>query len=135
MLVKGFILTGSIELKCRFCKQIQIINGVSGSLSGEKQYLLITDVAGTVLRGTQSATHILGYTNEELRGLTIDRILALFTPAFVQTLFTTLNNDQTGSATFKTHHLDKKGSTTTVSVETRIFSFDNENYAVFVVNI
>ncbi len=82
LLLKGTILNGFLEIKCKRCG---IINKI-GNLKHKKdssRYLLILNNEGIIINSNDVANTILGYTKEELNG----KELSFINPTFPKEIF------------------------------------------------
>lgn len=86
--------------------------------------IFIHDDKGRVLEGNQAACETYGYTPEELRTLTVDRVDApedaRHIPERIETLL------RTGSARFTTSHLRKNGEKITVDVRATLITWQGQ---------
>ncbi len=65
LLLKGIFFDGVLEIKCKKCGVINKI-GTSKFTDDKNHYQLIIDDKGMIINASNSASHILGYTHEEL---------------------------------------------------------------------
>jgi phage FluMu protein Com len=120
MLLKGFIFVGEIEIKCRFCKEMNIISGVNGNLSNNHRYLLITDKNGLVTHSTASTKVHLGITSKDIVGMDAHTLLG-FDPVFYTTLWKKLGDKPNSSMIFQTTQ-QGNNKPAVVQVGVRIFT-------------
>lgn len=82
LLCKGILFTSVVELKCKFCHNINRLYGIEGNIERRvKRFTMLLDVLGgiRIMEISPQASEILGYGREEFLSMTayeIDPILA-----------------------------------------------------------
>jgi PAS domain S-box-containing protein len=66
LLFKGALLMCRVEIKCKRCGAINVMEGMSSCLGGEGCYTMLMGKNADILNVSESATKILGYSREEL---------------------------------------------------------------------
>jgi len=120
MLLRGFIFVGEVEVKCRFCKKVNNLGGVSGNLSNNHRYILMSDQNGIIAHSTASVFDRLGFTSEEILGTHVHEVLG-FDPGYYKTLWKKLSKDHKKSILFQTIQYSKSGRPLVVQVGARVF--------------
>lgn len=131
MLFRGLILTGGVEIKCRFCKKVHTIAGLSGTLSSPHQYVLILDSEGKILKTTDSAREILGYSESELLQMYAHDLVVMLNRNFCTSLCTMLDEKGLTVVVFQSLHRHKDKSMSPVHIEARAFSSLNGRHLLF----
>lgn len=67
LLLRGIFFEGKLEIKCNKCGEINKMGGIHLE-KDETHYALIINDKGTITNISESASRILGYSNEELMG-------------------------------------------------------------------
>jgi PAS domain S-box-containing protein len=133
MLFRGLILTGNVEIKCRFCKALRTIPGLSGDLSSPHQYLLILDMNGKILKTTESAPAILGYSSDELLEMYAHNLIVMLHPHCYTSLQEMLDERGLTVILFQSLHRHKDKSMSPVHIEARTFSSSEGRHLLFIV--
>ncbi len=127
---RGLILSGDIEVKCRFCKNISKIAGLAGGLSTDTRYVLFTDRTGAVVRMGSTAPKHIGFTAAEIVGTHVTDHVMMLEENFYQTLWDTLEK-KGRSALFHTLQRHKDKSFIPITVDAQSFSNEDDRYLVF----
>ncbi|MEK7627919.1 MAG: hypothetical protein AAB421_00665 [Patescibacteria group bacterium] len=77
LLFRGMVLTGSIEIKCRYCKRVETVDGLMEKGSDPDRYTLIIGREGEIYNSTQEASRALGYLHSELSARRVQDIVLL----------------------------------------------------------
>jgi PAS domain S-box-containing protein len=73
LLLKGVFFDGTVEIKCKKCGTINSI-GRTKLTDNEAHYLLVINSQGLIANASDSACHILGYSQNELIGMFFTKI-------------------------------------------------------------
>jgi len=95
LLLKGAFFDGALEIKCDRCGKLNNIGSIKLP-KDVKHYLLVVDRDGLIVNASTSASHILGYTLDELIGKRVTLIDPTVTKEIGQTFFgpdSTLDDD------------------------------------------
>jgi phage FluMu protein Com len=95
LLFRGLILTGGVEVKCKYCKNIQTIDGLTGKLSTDARYLLFLDEKGHIVQASSTAKKHAGFEPIELVGMYVADLLLLLEPSFYNALWEATGNGET----------------------------------------
>lgn len=135
LLFRGLILTGEVEVKCRFCKETRVIHGLTGALADSHRYVLFVDREGLIVRTGETAGAHSGYTPEDLARMYVQDLLVMVSPAFFPTLWETIMGEGTTVVLFQTLQRNKDKSMVPVSVEAQPFKNRVGAYIVFIVKM
>ncbi|HVU06388.1 MAG TPA: PAS domain-containing protein [Thermodesulfobacteriota bacterium] len=113
LLARGFIMTGEIELKCRFCKRLTTIKGIGDQISAPDRYAMSLEEDGMVTAASESARTILGYARDELRRKNVSDVTDI-TPAIYQNLWKKLESKPGRAVIFSLVEIKKEGVKTKV---------------------
>lgn len=109
LLFKGFIASSKLEIKCRYCKAVNIIGQDHDNPSNNVRYSILFALDGKIIDASLSITKILGYTKEELvlmKIQEIDPLLKISTYAHLAKIPKYLESE---TFTWDTLHQNKKG--------------------------
>jgi PAS domain S-box-containing protein len=132
LLLRGLILTGEIEVKCRYCKRVEVIRGLTGSLSSDLRYVLFLDEKGIIIRASSSAEKHLGITQSELAGTHISDHMVMLESSFYKTMWEELTEYGT-TGLFKTLQRSSDKSLAPITIDARAITATNATYMVFTV--
>jgi PAS domain S-box-containing protein len=131
MLFRGLILTGGVEIKCRFCKQLHTVNGLNGPFSNPHKYILILDTDGKIVKTTDSASAILGYSPEEFLEMRAHDLIVLLHPRFYASLQKLFDDRGPTVILFQSLHRYKDKSMSPVHIEAQAFSSRSGRHLLF----
>ena len=133
LLFRGLILTGGIEAKCRFCKKVQTIEGLTGQLSTDTRYVLFLNKKGEVVRTSSTTPNHVGFSLKELRGMHVADFVVMLAPTFYATLWDALGERGKTVMLFQTLQKNKDKSMSPVRIEAQAFVTAEDRYVVFTV--
>lgn len=116
LLLRGFVLSGIIEVKCRECKRLANIEGPL-SRAENPPYILICDDAGKIQKASASAERATLFSPEELVGRDIKDVLMFTAPEFFRTLWDALSVGDAEPVQFDTLQKDSRRGLAPVRVE------------------
>lgn len=85
LLLRGLVLTGEVEIKCKYCKLVKTILGIQ-SVNDSERCMLILATDGSILKASRSAEYVLGYQHEELLQRNISDVLVPSPDGFLDEL-------------------------------------------------
>lgn len=133
LLLRGLIITGGVEVKCRYCKQTRTIEGIGmGSLQHDG-YILITDEHGRIVKVSSKASRILGYEKEELLHVHIHDLIVMIEPNLYAKLWQALGHKGQTIMLLQTLQKYKDHSLGPIQAEVRSLYTDDERYLVFII--
>ena len=122
LLLRGMILSGAIEVKCRSCKRIETIEAFSGGPLDTERYVLVLNTDGMVLRFSGSAPAILGYSRDELLKKRIADVIVMLAPDFYPALSQALGTTGPTILLFQSFQRHRDQSMAPVEVEAQYLS-------------
>ncbi len=120
-LFRGFLFVGEIEIKCRYCKRIEHIVGISGSLSDEHRHIFVTDITGKILSASNAALDSTQFSLTELLSKNISEILYPLDKLHLEKFHNDLKGKSLKSFIFKVHEVLKNGDKIPVQTGVRLF--------------
>ncbi len=78
LLLRGLVLSGEIEIKCKYCKCVKTLLGIQSIDTGDR-FVLILASNGIILKASKGTGFILGYPHKELLQRNIRDVLVSFT--------------------------------------------------------
>jgi PAS domain S-box-containing protein len=132
LLLRGLIFTGGIEVKCKYCKKIQTINGLTGELLTNTRYIMFVDENGVIVNTSSSISKHLGFSSAELLGTYVVDYFMMLEPNFYAVLWETLAEEKTDTL-FYTLQKNKDKSLVPVTIDAKRFRIKDADYGVFTV--
>ncbi len=120
-LFKGFLFVGEIEIKCRYCKRIEHIVGISGSLSDDYRHIFVTDITGKILSASSVALNTTQFSLAELLSKNISEILHPLSKSHLEKFHSDLRGKSLKSFVFKVYEVLKSGDKISVQAGVRLF--------------
>ncbi len=133
LLFRGLILSGDVEAKCRFCKEIQKISGLTGSLAKEARYVLFINEKGLIVQSSDSAALQAGFTKKELTDMPVEDLIVILAPTFYSTLWEAIGTKGQSVVLFQSLQRHKDRSMTPVKITAQRFVTPEAQYMLFVV--
>ncbi len=131
LLLRGLILSGTIEIKCRFCKKIQTLDGHSDGKQSSEKYLFTANRDGKISKMSKNAPKILGHSNEHLLGSYVEDIVVMLSPNFYSQLWSSVVELSEGKVVFESLQRSADSSLSPVSIETQKVRLQNEPHIIF----
>ncbi len=131
LLLRGFIVSGEVEIKCRTCKKITTVTGLQ-SLSDHSRHILIVDANGQVVQAS-SSNKAFGHTLAQMVNRNIQSFILILDPDFYSILWQTLNAGSKKVVTFQTLYKHKDKSFLPVGVSAQTFSIGDKMYLVLII--
>jgi phage FluMu protein Com len=133
LLMRGLILSGTVELKCRFCKEVTTIQGLSGGLTSDHRYSVFVNHRGEIVRASSTATGHHGHSLVALEKLHLSELIVMLDSVFFKTLWDALGSGGSTVAVFHTLQKNSDKSLTPVSVTAQFFNSTDDSYIVFTI--
>jgi phage FluMu protein Com len=133
LLLRGLILTGGVEVKCRVCKKMQTIDGLTGKLSTDTRYILFLNERGEVVSASDSAPTHVGFALEKIVGMHVTDLIVMLAPAFYSTLWEAFGEQGKTVVLFQTLQKHEDRSVAPVTIEAQPFIAADDRYVVFMV--
>jgi PAS domain-containing protein len=133
LLFKGLLITGGLEVKCRFCKQIQTIQCIGSKDKNKDQYIIVTDQSGNITEATSTLFNLTGNTQEEILSKNIKDILIIMDEEFYPHAWDFLVNKNNTIILFQTMTKNKDLSLTPVQTEIRKINTEDSKGLIFII--
>lgn len=131
LLFRGFLLSGSVEIKCRNCKRIRAVHGVRSMHPDPDRYVLVLATDGTVLKTSETAAAALGYRGTELQAMRVSEVIMHVDDLFFESL--RLKLDRVRKSPFLFHSFDrgKRGELIPIQVSASRFQTSDGAHILF----
>lgn len=129
LLLRGMLLTCQIEIKCKRCGMIKVLNGILENSRAPGRYALLLDRSGRIAQSDSAASTALSYSQSELLARNIYHLDPLLRPSIYKKLWDTTRSEHDSFA-LETVQRKKDGSILSVKIRLRFLSMKGEKYAL-----
>lgn len=133
LLLKGLILNGVLEVKCRFCKEICMLNSTRGPSLENDCFIVLVNKDGFISKHSMNALSLLGYEEKELPSLATQDVFEGITEPVFRDMWNKFQERRSAEARLMLHYKTKAGKPYPARIEVQLLELPEETFLSFVV--